>query len=175
MQPTAPQLQTEQRQSPPEGRQEQATAAKKAGLLAGVRKGFTVILAVESWKKQASILRKRASFPLLRRVISTERSLDSTIIPLADIPMEILERSKLGHAIIMAFMAPCLFWAILVTTKGIAALIKFDAPFNGWLVGGAPMVIYSATKLITSNLSYKIFSREIGRRTKLTPIQGDQK
>ena len=128
------------------------------------RKGVRWVLAVDAWKRQFGHLKHRASFPLLRQVVRGEIRQARAIIALEAIPTEVLERSLLSHFFILIFAVPAALWAAYMTTKGLAAGIRFDMWFNGWLLQGVPVLIFCAMKVLTSNQSRQLIQRELAMR-----------
>ncbi|MCF6783408.1 hypothetical protein [Stutzerimonas stutzeri] len=128
------------------------------------RKPISFLLGVEAWKRQGRILKHRASFPLLRQVIRSERKQSEKIIPLSQFNTEALQRSLLSHLFILAFTVPATLWAAYTLTKGLAAGIRFDTWFNPWLIQGVPLLIFCAIKSLTSNYSRKLIQAELVRR-----------
>ncbi|ENA26982.1 hypothetical protein HMPREF1487_09461 [Pseudomonas sp. HPB0071] len=139
-------------------------ATEEKRLFDKTRKTFRFLLAIDAWKRQGQILAHRASFPLLRRVLAVERKNSRAIFQLDSIPINLLEKSKVGHLIIMAFMGPAFIWALITLTKGIAALVRYHVPFNTWLFYGVPLAIYTGFRLRSSFLAYNLFSEEISKR-----------
>lgn len=119
------------------------------------------ILATDAWKRQAKHLIYRGRFPLLRRVIATERRQASTMVPLADVPTTLLERSLLAHYFILMFTVPASLWAAYITLKGLSAGIRFDLWFNAWLIQGIPLLIFCVMKALTSNKTRKLILSEL--------------
>lgn len=129
------------------------------------RKAFRFVLAVDAWKRQAGFLKHRASFPLLRQVLRSEIKQAKTHVSLAEIRTEVLQRSLLSHYFILMFAVPASLWAAYMTTKGLAAGIRFDVWFNGWLLQGVPVFIFCVMKALTSNHSRQIINRELSSRS----------
>lgn len=146
---------------------DESTGTQKQRRLEKTRKAFTFVLALNSWKRQAGILKHRASFPLLRQVMRTELTQARKNIELATIPTETLQRSLLSHCFILFFAVPATIWAAYMTTKGLAAGIRFDVWFNGWLLQGIPVFVFCAMKALTSNHSRQIINRELASRSVL--------
>ncbi|CAM5368872.1 hypothetical protein SSTU70S_05726 [Stutzerimonas stutzeri] len=148
-----------------EGVSDQATPnTSKPRRFDRTRKAVRFVAAVDAWKRQFSILRHRLSFPLLRRVIQTERQRLREQVTLKNISIQDLERSKLGHGFLIVVMGACLLWAALNVIKGTAALVRFDVYMNTWLITGVPLAIFAGVRLRMSLLSYKLFSEELSRR-----------
>jgi hypothetical protein len=141
------------------------SGAPKKRKLDKTRKAFRFVLAVDAWKRQAGHLKHRASFPLLRQVLRTELKQARTTIALSTIPDDVLQRSLLSHLFILLFAVPASLWAAYMTTKGLAAGIRFDFWFNGWLLQGLPVFIFCVMKALTSNHSRIIIQRELATRS----------
>lgn len=131
------------------------------------RKVLSIVLATEAWKRQAGHLKHRASFPLLRQVMRTELQQARKNIALATIPTEILQRSLLSHCFILVFAVPAAIWAAYMATKGLAAGLRFDVWFNGWLLQGIPVFVFCTMKALTSNHSRQLINRELASRSLL--------
>jgi len=138
---------------------------------AKTRKVLWFLSAGDSWKRQGAILGNRASFPLLRRVIGHELTQNRKTVLVADLSQQVLERSKIGHMIIMSVMTPALFWGLLTISKGLAAMIRFEVYFNPWLLTGIPLTIFAAAKLRTSYLSYKVITEDLRARSSFSGSQ----
>ncbi len=127
------------------------------------RSKIRFILAVDAWKKSASILANRASFPLLRRVITQERDASFGICPFSNVDSKTLIQSAKAHLFLLVAMTPLSLWSILVTTKGLAALIKFGS-FTTWLFMGAPLVVMTGIKIYISYVSRRSILAELQKR-----------
>ncbi|MBA1280239.1 hypothetical protein [Stutzerimonas stutzeri] len=127
-------------------------------------KPLGVVLGVEAWKRQGRILKHRASFPLLRQVLRSEIKQAKNRIQLNEISSDVLQRSLLAHIFILTFTVPATIWAAYSMTKGLAAGIRFDVWFNGWLLQGVPVFIFCAMKALTSNHSRKLIRNELAQR-----------
>ncbi|EOY6722623.1 hypothetical protein ACQLRO_005961 [Pseudomonas aeruginosa] len=125
---------------------------------------FRWIAAIDAWKRQYKHLKYRFSLPLLRRVIAVERKQASTMVPLADVPTALLERSLLAHYFILLFTVPASLWAAYITLKGLSAGIRFDVWFNAWLIQGIPLLIFCVMKALTSNKTRKLILSELSIR-----------
>lgn len=134
------------------------------------RKTIGFVFAFNAWKRQASILKHRASFPLLRQVLRTELKQANRQIELSEITSEVLQRSLLSHIFILLFTVPATLWAAYTMTKGLSAGIRFDVWFNGWLLQGVPVFIFCAMKALTSNHSRKLIQGELVKRA-LTAVK----
>ncbi len=133
------------------------------------RKPIRFLLGMEAWKRQGRILKHRASFPLLRQVLRTERKQSEKVVQLEKINTEVLQRSLLSHLFILAFTVPGTLWAAYTMTKGLAAGIRFDTWFNAWLVQGVPLLVLCAMKTLTSNHSRKLIHSELAKRASVPP------
>lgn len=142
------------------------TANQPAKNKGRARKALRWVLAVEAWKKQFGHLKHRASFPLLRRVISIERQQATNFIQLAEIPTHVLERSQIGHIFILVVLTPTTLWAAYTLVKGVSAAVRFDVVFNEWLFQGIPLFIFAGMKCLTSNKTRKLFAAELEARAR---------
>lgn len=121
---------------------------------------------ISSARKNIEIIKHRASFPLLRRVLSNELSTAKSkpaFIPLSDLSEEDRDRSYFWHTIIVAVTIPALIWTLLIMTKGLALGIKYDLwnPItNQGLYTSIPMTIFIVSKLYVSWRS-RIWFKEI--------------
>lgn len=150
--------------------QQQQAQERPRKRFAKTRKVTRTILAIDAWQRQFGHLKHRASFPLLRQMLRREKQEAETYYDLASIDTTILQRSLLSHCMILLFTVPACLWASYSTTKGLAAGIRFDAWFNGWLLQGAPVFIFCLMKALTSNHSRALIQRELAKRQP-TPIQ----
>lgn len=136
-----------------------AGAIKKTGSFLAGASGY------RSLKKNMSIVKHRASFPLLRRVLSNELKISKSkpeIVDALTISEVDLDRSYFWHTIIIAITAPALIWSILILTKALAVGIKFDVwtpMLNQGLYTSVPMILFTASKLYVSWHSRKAFKK----------------
>lgn len=114
-------------------------------------------------KKNIDILKNRASFPLLRKVVKDELKTSKgtpKLIDKKDISDEDIDRSYFWHTIIIAITGPALIWSIFILTKSLAIGIKFGVwsiSLNQGLYTSIPMIIFTASKLYISWHSRKAF------------------
>jgi len=143
-------------------------SAEQEGITASKAKSetskLTWLMATDAWKRQYKHLKYRFSLPLLRRVIAVERKQASTMVPLADVPTALLERSLLAHYFILLFTVPASLWAAYITLRGLSAGIRFDVWFNAWLIQGIPLLIFCVMKALTSNKTRKLILSELSIR-----------
>src|SRR5690554_4552765 len=146
---------------PPEHSREDVAKKKtrKAAQVIKIATGWAV------WKRQASLLAKRASFPLLRSVIKSQIALNKTIIPHDIVPDQYLVKTLQGHRYLMVFMALVLAWGGLTTVKGLAAGILHGLWLNNWIIGGIPIVILACARLVTSHRVVTGVKKELLKRT----------
>lgn len=126
--------------------------------------GFiSVVSGYRSIKNNISILKHRASFPLLRRVLKNELKTSKNkpeLIEAQEISQADRDRSLFWHTIIIAITVPALIWTILILTKALAIGIKFDVwtpSLNQGLYTSVPMIIFIVSKLYVSWHSRKAF------------------
>ena len=119
------------------------------------------VLAVEAWKKQAGILKKRASFPLLRQVVKNSTTANKILIPTEIIDDVYIAKSIVGHRIIMWTTTAVFCYFLTVFAKGLAVAIKFDDPWNTWLLSSIPMVLFTSFR---AALSYKVLGAFVSER-----------
>ncbi len=143
-----------------------AGAIKKAGSLLVSASGFN------SFKKNIAIIKNRASFPLLRRVLKNElKATKGTpkTVSASDISEEDIDRSLFWHTIIVAITGPALIWSIFILTKALAIGLKFDVwtpTLNQGLYTSLPMIVFTASKLYVSwksRIAFKIMNRQLNR------------
>jgi len=132
------------------------------------RKVARWLLAIDAWQRQLGHLKRRASFPLLRRVISIELNHSRNLIQLSDIETSVLERSLLSHCLMLIFVIPASLWAGYTTIKGLSAGIRFDVWLNAWLIQGIPVFVFCAMRALTSNKSRTLISAELALRAKVS-------
>lgn len=138
-----------------------APAARKRGL---VMSTMHFVAATHVWKKQGGILRKRASFPLLRHVIKNFRASGRVLLPVEEIADEYLAKTILGHRVILAVSSLGIAWAFHLFVKGMAVAVRFDTPMNIWLICSIPMLLFTCTNAAMSWKVQKQFSAEMARR-----------
>lgn len=153
-------------EQPEDSSQEQA--APKKIRLQRTRKVVSWLLAIDAWKRQAGHLKRRSSFPLLRKIIQTEKNQSQQSFHLSEIPTPVLERSLLSHCLVLLIVVPASAWAIYTTLKGLSAGLRFDIWFNAWLLQGIPLLIFCSMKVLTSNMSRALIQRELFLRAKTT-------
>jgi hypothetical protein len=135
----------------------QAPAEKKGSAIVGTLK---VLLATKTWSKQASILKKRGSFPLLRSVLKNNVTSNRVIIPTAIISDYYIAKSIIGHRIILAASSITFIYGLMLLPRGIAIWVKQDAWLNASLVLSIPLLVYSGMKILMSLKVLKAFNAE---------------
>ncbi|MDU4254473.1 hypothetical protein [Pseudomonas sp.] len=142
---------------------QQATDAK-SGKLKRTRKVVRWVLAIDAWKKQFGLMKHRARFPLLRRVIAIEREKRTNLIQLADVPTDVLEKSLISHCFILLFTVPAAGWAVYLLIKTLAAWIRFDVFLFQLAIQGIPLLAFALMKSLTSNKTRKLILSELRSR-----------
>lgn len=122
------------------------------------------VAATHAWKKQASILKKRASFPLLRQILKNHHATGRVVLPVEDIADVYLAKTVIGHRIILAVSVVGVAWALHLLVKGMAVAIRFDTPWNTWLICSLPMLLFTGVNAAMSWRVQKQFGYEIARR-----------
>lgn len=137
--------------------------AQKRRPLDRTRKGVRFVLAVDAWKRTGAVLRHRASFPLLRRVLVNERRSIVSSEDLKVYPSEVLRKSCLNHLIVIWLMWPVLLWAMIGFIRGIAYYVRFDT-LTPWVGYSLPLAVYAAGRIFISNRSRKAQLHELEAR-----------
>lgn len=132
-----------------------------------IRRGASTLIALKTWKTQASILKDRASFPLLRQVLKREKSEAERIVDWSEISDQTLSKALLSHLVLLIVLVPVAIWAAFITTKGIALGVRFDTWFNAWLLQGPPLLVFALAKSLVSNHSRILIQRELAKRNQL--------
>lgn len=130
-----------------------------------------VALATKAWSGQATILRKRASFPLLRTVIKNELTKEKISIPLDVIHEDYLAKSVIGHRGIAAASVLTLLYSLMLISRGLAITIKLGDVANESLLLGIPLAIIAGLRAASSWKLQREFAGELARRSN-TPIKG---
>jgi len=149
-QPTAAGEQSEQVQPP-----------KKGSAIVGTAKW---LLATKAWSNQASILKKRGSFPLLREVLKNNVTSNRVIIPTNIISDHYIAKSIIGHRIVLAVTSMTFIYALTLFSRGLAVGVKMNVWFNGSLVMSLPLIVYSGMKVLMSLKVLKAFHAELHER-----------
>lgn len=157
--PAAPQITAAGEQS------EQAKATKKGSVIVGSAKW---LLATKAWSNQASILKKRGSFPLLREVLKNNVTSNRVIIPTNIISDHLIAKSIIGHRIILAVTSLTFVYALTLFARGLAIGVKMDVWLNGSLVISLPLIVYSGMKVLMSRKVLKAFHAELKERQTAT-------
>lgn len=140
----------------------QAVPPKKSSLIGG---SIKFLLATKTWSKQAAILRKRGSFPLLRDVLKNHVTSNRVVIPTNIISDHLIAKSIIGHRVILAATSLTFVYALMLFSRGLAVGVKMDAWLNGSLVLSLPLIVYSGTKILMSWKVLRVFHAELdGRR-----------
>lgn len=142
---------------------EQVKAPKNGSFLGGSIKW---LLATKTWSKQASILKKRGSFPLLREVLKNHVTSNRVVIPTNIISDHLIAKSIIGHRIILTATSLTFVYALTLFSRGLAVGVKMDAWLNGALVLSLPLIVYSGTKILMSWKVLKAFHAELDERKK---------
>jgi hypothetical protein len=150
--------------------QKSEPALRKRGL---VMTTMHFVVATHVWKKQGSILRKRASFPLLRHVIKNFRASGRVLLPVEEIADEYLAKTILGHRIILTVSVLGIAWAFHLFVKGLAVAVRFDTPMNIWLICSLPMLLFTCANAAMSWKVHKQFSAEMARRDNARFVKGE--
>lgn len=125
--------------------------------------GVKVTFATNAWRKQAAILKRRGSFPLLRQVLKNSATANKVLIPTDAIAYEYLIKSIVGHRLMMAAFATTFLYFLYLFIKGLAVAIKFGAPLNLWLIMSTPMLVYCALRF---RLSWKVLTAFLEEKKK---------
>lgn len=128
------------------------------------------ILATEAWKNSFRNLGHRASFPLLRQMFRKQKHQAQSTTDLEMIDPSVLNRSKQAHLLALFLLTPGAVWAVLCTTKGVAALIKFGT-LTSWLYMGGLVAVFAFCKMFVSYKSLGILNAEIDRRNSIGNIK----
>lgn len=137
---------------------EQKQQPKKSGKIIGAAKW---VLAVNAWKNHAGVLKKRASFPLLRQVVKNSSMANKILIPVDIIDDVYVAKSIVGHRIIMWSTTAVFCYFLTVLAKGLAVAIKFGDPWNTWLLSSIPMLLFTSFRAI---YSYKVLVAFVAER-----------
>jgi hypothetical protein len=118
----------------------------------------------ERLKKNASIVRNRASMPLLRQVLKSARS-GYAPTPAADLASDVLSKSVLGHGFILVVAIPALLWTLMNLGRGIALLIQYGRfGTNDYLLVSVPLTLYLGMRILISAKSLSVFRNELSSR-----------
>ncbi|MEC4242104.1 hypothetical protein [Pseudomonas sp. DSV-1] len=139
----------------------QAPSPKKGSPFVGALKW---LLATKSWSNQASILKKRGSFPLLRHVLKNQVISNRIIIPTEAISDHLIAKSIIGHRIILAASSITCFYSLMLIPRGVAIGVKLDSWFNASLVLATPLLIYSGLKILMSLKVLRALNEELDSR-----------
>lgn len=139
----------------------QASHPKKGSLIVGA---FKILLATKSWKNQASILKKRGSFPLLRHVLKNQVLSNRIIIPTDIISDHLIAKSIIGHRVILTASSITCLYSLMLIPRGVAIGVKLDSWFNASLVLATPLLIYSSLKILMSLKVLRALNDELDSR-----------
>ncbi|MFJ7794585.1 hypothetical protein [Pseudomonas sp. NPDC096950] len=118
----------------------------------------------ERLKKNAAIVRNRASMPLLRQVLKSARS-GYTPTPAADLETDVLARSVFGHGFILVVAIPALLWTLMNLGRGIALLVQYGRiGTNDYLLVSVPLTLYLGMRILISAKSLSVFRNELSSR-----------
>ena len=132
---------------------------------------FNWFLGVDVWRRQAEHLKRRASFPLLRKISKDGITHNKVIIEAELIHDDYVGKSIVGHRLIMVSAAATFFYSVYLFVKGVTLAVVFDQSWNSWLVVSIPMVVFTAFRFILSYKVHSALNAERARRTaNLAPI-----
>ncbi|MDZ5605241.1 hypothetical protein SJI00_20930 [Pseudomonas sp. RP23018S] len=134
---------------------------KKSGALMGSVK---FVLATKAWSNQASILKKRGSFPLLRTVLNNNVVSNRVIIPTEVISDHLIAKSIIGHRLMVAAVTIPLIYGLVLIPRGVAMGLKIGDWMNSNLFLGVPLLLYSGMRLMMSTKVLKALNEENARR-----------
>lgn len=155
-----------------ENENENENSRSGAGAIQKVGNFIVAVSGFKSIKKNAAIIKHRASFPLLRRVLSNELKTTKNapkIVAATDISEEDIDRSLFWHTIIVAITGPALIWSVFILTKALAIGFKFGVwtpTLNQGLYTSIPMIVFTASKLYVSwhsRLAFKAMNSHLNR------------
>lgn len=144
---------------------QQVQQPKKSGRIIGAAKW---VLAIDAWKKHATILKKRASFPLLRHVLKNSATANRILIPTSVIADEYIAKSIVGHRWIMWTMAIVCCYYITIFAKGLAIAVKYGDVWNTWLISSVAMILFTSFRGLLSRKVLKAFTVERDLRSRQT-------
>lgn len=144
------------------GEESQKAQPKKNGSFIGG--SIKWLLATKSWSRQASILKKRGSFPLLREVLKNQVTSNRVIIPTNIISDHLIAKSIIGHRFVLAVTSLTFVYALMLFSRGLAVGVKMDSWLNGSLVLSVPLLVYSGAKILMSLKVLKAFHTELQER-----------
>lgn len=140
---------------------EQASPPKKGSAIVGSAKW---LIATRTWSNQASILKKRGSFPLLREVLKNHVTSNRVIIPTNIINDHYLAKSIIGHRIIVVVSSLTFLYSLTLFSRGLAVGVKMDVWLNGSLVMSLPLIVYSVMKVLMSMKVLRVLHAELDER-----------
>lgn len=146
---------TDQQAQAPTARQEPSFAR---------RVFFNWFLAVDVWRRQAQHLRRRASFPLLRKISKDGITHNKVIIATELIHDDYVEKSIIGHRFIMASAVAAFVYSFYLLARGITLAVVFGQSWNSWLLVSIPLVVFTAFRFIFSYKVHSAFTAERAMR-----------
>lgn len=118
----------------------------------------------ERLKKNAAIVGNRASMPLLRQVLRSTRA-GYAPKPAVEVDTDDLQRSIVGHAVILCVAIPALLWTLMNLGRGIAILFQYGRVVtNDYLLVSVPLTIYLGMRVLISAKSLSVFRNELSAR-----------
>lgn len=139
-------------------------APQQRRFLDRTRKTVRFLSRLDDWKKHYAHVAHRATFPLARKVIANEQTGYRTLIDVSTLPMTTLRKTQRGQRVLAAVFSALLFWAVITTTKGVMAIIKFDAWLTPWTVTGVPMLMFATVRLCIYLKVLRVVGQEIEER-----------
>lgn len=149
-----------------EDRVAQPPPPKKSGAIMGSVK---LVLATKAWSNQASILKKRGSFPLLRTVLKDNVVSNRVIIPTEAISDHLIAKSIIGHRLMVGAVIIPLLYGLVLIPRGVAMGLKLGDWMNSNLFLGVPALLYSGMRLLMSLKVLKALNEENARRRSREP------
>jgi|TARA_Y100001934_G_scaffold283650_2_gene405214 hypothetical protein len=146
---------------------DEALKQKRRGIARKVGSAIYTITGFRYAGRNFTILRKRASFPLLRRVIKDDIAVNKAIIETSHIRTELLEKTVIGQTFLLIFFGILFVWSILLLTKGLILLLKYGVFFDSPLIAAIPLVTLSLIRVAISKKTLFACKNEIELRKKL--------
>ncbi|MEH6688796.1 MAG: hypothetical protein V7693_16220 [Halopseudomonas sabulinigri] len=109
-------------------------------------------------------IKRRSSFPLLRKIIRDEALLQRTTIPCADIRSELLRKTSRGHQLFLVLFSVISLWSVLLLVKGGYAAIAHGHWFNDSLMFGLPLLALGVARTFTSYRTICLCDEELLKR-----------
>lgn len=105
------------------------------------------VLAIDVAIRSASYLKARAKFPMLRANLQRLKQQGSQ--DMSDLDNQTLAKTAIGHLALLVFMALLELYGLLMTARGIGALLRLDT-FTIWIIYGPLIVVLTGGQLISS-------------------------